>query len=163
MRPDEQTRMLVTLPFLLCLLDFWPLQRWTPGSSTAVIMRTMLDKIPFLLMSIISCVVTYFVQKNWGAVVESQSPGERLANAVVAIVCYIEKFFCPVNLAVVYPLPPHWPIFIGRRFDSFDSWCYCACAASSSPPSLDLCRMVLVHRNAGPGHRHRAGRIAGNG
>jgi len=104
--------MLVTLPFLLCLLDFWPLQRWNRDSGTMVILKTGLDKIPFFVMSLISSVATYFVQKNWGAVVESQSIGERLANAVAAIVRYAEKFFYPVDLSIVYPLPAHraWPM-----------------------------------------------------
>lgn len=103
--------MLVTVPFLLLLLDFWPLQRltmddWRRGG------KLILEKIPFLLLSAASCIVTFFVQKNWGAVVESQSIGERFANAFVALARYLVSFFWPQNLAIVYPLPLHWSFLV---------------------------------------------------
>ena len=101
--------MLVTVPFLLLLLDFWPLQRFAVGAEWPVMLKLALEKIPFFTLSAISCVITFFVQKNWGAVVESQSTGERLANAAVAVVRYAENFFWPASLAIVYPLPQHWP------------------------------------------------------
>ncbi len=102
--------MLVTVPFLLLLLDFWPLQRLAIGDKWPVMLKLALEKIPFFTLSAISCVITFFVQKNWGAVVESQSAGERLANAVVAIVRYAGNFFWPAGLAIVYPLPQHQPL-----------------------------------------------------
>jgi tetratricopeptide (TPR) repeat protein len=102
--------MLVTVPFLLLLLDFWPLQRFVPGDLWPAIMKLVQEKIPFFVISGISCVITFFVQKNWGAVVESQSISERFANAFVAIVRYAGSIFWPSGLAVVYPLPLHWPI-----------------------------------------------------
>jgi protein O-mannosyl-transferase len=102
--------MLVTVPFLLFLLDFWPLQRFAAGDKWPAMLKLVPEKIPFFLMSVISCVITFFVQKNWGAVVESQSIGERFANAVVAIVRYAGNFFWPSGLAIVYPLPQRWPL-----------------------------------------------------
>jgi tetratricopeptide (TPR) repeat protein len=101
--------MLVTVPFLLLLLDFWPLQRFAAGDKWPARMKLVQEKIPFFIISGISCVITFIVQKNWGAVVESQSIGERLANAVVAIVRYAGNVFWPSGLAIVYPLPQRWP------------------------------------------------------
>jgi tetratricopeptide (TPR) repeat protein len=100
--------MLVTVPFLLLLLDYWPLQRL--NSST--LQRLVTEKIPFLTVSMASCIITFLVQKNWGAVVESQSLGNRLTNAIISVVRYLESFIWPANLAVVYSLPNHWPFFI---------------------------------------------------
>ena len=102
--------MLVTVPFLLLLLDVWPLRGYAIGNKGPAILELVLEKIPFFTMSVISCIVTFFVQKNWGAVVESQSFSERLANAAVSIVRYAVNFFWPSGLAVVYPLPQHWPL-----------------------------------------------------
>jgi tetratricopeptide (TPR) repeat protein len=104
--------MLVTLPFLLLLLDFWPLQRWIANDNWVVILKLGREKIPFFMLSAASCVITFLVQKNWGAVVESEPASERLANAIVAIVRYAGKFFWPENLAIVYSLPQHWAVSI---------------------------------------------------
>ena len=95
--------MLVTVPFLLLLLDFWPLQRLNRSS----ILRLIAEKIPFFLLSAGSCAITYVVQKNWGAVADAESLAQRLANAVIAMASYLGDFFEPVGLAVVYALPRH--------------------------------------------------------
>ena len=94
--------MLVTLPCLLLLLDWWPLKRFA-------IRRLVLEKIPFFLLTIVSCVVTYRVQKAGNAVVETFNFGARLANAAVSVAGYLGKFFWPFNLALGYRLPDHWP------------------------------------------------------
>ncbi len=98
--------MLVTVPFLLLLLDYWPLQRF----NASTLQRLCLEKVPFLFLSLASCIITFLVQKSWGAVVESQSLESRLANAVVSIVRYMADSAWPANLAVVYSLPGHWPL-----------------------------------------------------
>jgi tetratricopeptide (TPR) repeat protein len=95
--------MLVTLPFLMLLLDWWPLQRFA-------IQRLVLEKIPFFLLSAASCAVTYLVQKKAGAVVDTITFGSRVANAVVSVVRYLGKFFRPFDLAVGYPTPLHWSV-----------------------------------------------------
>ena len=99
--------MLVTLPFVLLLLDFWPLQRF--GRST--IPRLVLEKIPFFLLSAISCVVTFLVQKADAAVktLTAFPLGARFENAFVSCARYLEKTFWPVDLAMPYPYPAHWP------------------------------------------------------
>lgn len=98
--------MLVTLPCVLLLLDFWPLRRL--GSPVAV-MVAVLEKLPFFALSAASSVVTYHVQKTSGAVTAALSLGDRVDNAVVSVPRYLGKIFWPVNLAVLYPHPGHWP------------------------------------------------------
>jgi tetratricopeptide (TPR) repeat protein len=99
--------MLVTLPCLLLLLDWWPLKR---VGSAGNLFSLLVEKIPFFLLTVTSCIVTYQVQKAGGAVVESSGLGSRLANAVVSVACYLGKFFWPFNLAVGYPVPNHRPV-----------------------------------------------------
>jgi protein O-mannosyl-transferase len=114
--------MLVTLPFVLLLLDWWPLQRvssfkFQVSSSEThaphdpqLIRHLMREKLPFFLLTVASCIVTYQVQKTGHAVVESLGLGTRFANAVVSVAGYLGKFFWPFNLAVGYPLPAHRPV-----------------------------------------------------
>jgi tetratricopeptide (TPR) repeat protein len=102
---------LVTFPFLLLLLDFWPLQRLsfpTLQPSTIPPLRLLLEKLPFLALSAASCVVTLVAQTRGGAVrsFEHLPLGARLANAALGYVAYLQKVFWPAGLAVVYPLPP---------------------------------------------------------
>ena len=108
--------MLVTLPCVLLLLDGWPLGRtvWCAGTVQAGARRTeslawlVVEKLPLFGLVAVSSVVTYLVQRGGGSVSSALTPGERLANAVVAVVRYLGKFFVPVDLAVLYPHPGHW-------------------------------------------------------
>lgn len=95
--------MLVTLPFVLLLLDYWPLERF----KRVHIGRLVVEKIPFFVLSAVSSVVTMIVQRVGGAVptVEALGVRARVANAVVSYVGYILKMFWPSNLAVLYPHP----------------------------------------------------------
>jgi tetratricopeptide (TPR) repeat protein len=97
--------MLVTLPVVLILLDFWPLQRlaWPPtwnGLQTSV-----REKAPLLIMSAISSVVTFIAQSSYGAVTSLNrlSLSSRLENAAIVYVAYLTKFFVPHKLALLYP------------------------------------------------------------
>ncbi len=92
--------MLVTVPFVLLLLDFWPLQR-------KISYRLLVEKIPFFIFSFASCVVTFLVQRSSGAIatVESFGLGTRINNAIVSYVSYIVKMIWPSGLAVLYPHP----------------------------------------------------------
>jgi tetratricopeptide (TPR) repeat protein len=100
--------MLVTLPFALLLLDFWPLKRLQQKTFTALI----LEKVPLFLLSLASCVVTFFVQRTAGAVNEYTSLGYRLSNAVIALIRYLGKIFWPTDLAFFYPHPDKWPALL---------------------------------------------------
>jgi tetratricopeptide (TPR) repeat protein len=113
--------MVVTLPFLLLLLDFWPLNRISNiqlQSSNAEasscrpvsITRLILEKIPFLALAVAGSAATYFAQSGGGAVVSKMPMIDRFANAVLAYARYIAKLFWPADLSVLYPYPKHWPI-----------------------------------------------------
>jgi tetratricopeptide (TPR) repeat protein len=102
--------MMVTLPCVLLLLDFWPLERWQRKN----LLGLLLEKVPFFLLSAIVSVVTYNTQKN-GSMMSNVltgltlSFGARLENAVVSYARYLGKMLWPVDLCALYPYPDHWP------------------------------------------------------
>lgn len=101
--------MLVTLPFVMLLLDFWPLARIPDAKSPMQNFKVLLrEKTPFFLLTMASCVVTFLVQHSGRAVATlADVPlGFRLENATVATALYLQKIFWPAPLAVVYPLAP---------------------------------------------------------
>jgi tetratricopeptide (TPR) repeat protein len=102
--------MLVTLPFALLLLDFWPLRRMTDAASAR---RLVVEKIPLFLLAAASSVVTFFVQRAQGAVggLEMYPFGGRIANALVAYVGYVVKTFAPTRLSALYPYDPSLPVW----------------------------------------------------
>jgi hypothetical protein len=111
--------MLVTVPFVLLLLDFWPLGRFSfsgkpstfnsdesragPPLSTWPASRLVIEKIPFLLLSAGSCLATVFAQPHNIARIEKISLDLRIYNAVVSYVIYLGKMVYPARLAVFYP------------------------------------------------------------
>jgi len=103
--------MLVTTPFVLLLLDYWPLGRFQQKSLVA---RLLLEKIPFLALSLASCVVTVIAQKVAEKSIAQVPFALRLENSLVAYCEYLWKMACPVGLAVLYPLskngPPLWEV-----------------------------------------------------
>ena len=112
--------MLVTLPFVLLLLDYWPLRRFQlglPGDRNISQRRFNFDlireKIPLFLLSAASSIVTYMVQKSGGAVnfLDAIPFKSRISNAVVSYVGYIGKMLWPHNLAVFYPYPKSIPLW----------------------------------------------------
>jgi len=100
--------MLVTWPFVMLLLDFWPLQRFQPGR----IWRLVREKTPFLALAAIISIVTFLVQQHMGAMQggESWTFGARLGNALLAYARYLEKMFWPAKLAIFYPHPGAWSL-----------------------------------------------------
>lgn len=124
--------MLVTLPFLLLLLDYWPLQRLfhspnlqrllpalrippeTPDRgqrNQTTVPRLLLEKLPFCALSLASCIITFLVQQKGGAVSTNLPLGARIANALVSYIRYLGKTFCPTDLSVLYPHPGRWPVW----------------------------------------------------
>jgi Flp pilus assembly protein TadD len=95
--------MLMTLPFLLLLLDFWPLGRIDRSRRS----RILLEKAPLLLLSIGCVAVTFIAQQGGGAMRpgESLALPDRLANALVAPIWYLVKLPWPTNLAPLYTHP----------------------------------------------------------
>jgi tetratricopeptide (TPR) repeat protein len=100
--------MLVTLPFVLLLLDYWPLKRFSPAAFRPALLT---EKIPFFLLAAISCVVTFLAQRSGEAVIslDSVSLGYRLENAPLAAARYLQKIFWPAGLCAIYPLPEKIP------------------------------------------------------
>ena len=96
--------MVVTLPMVLLLLDYWPLQRREPVG------KRLAEKLPFLALSLIASVVAVWAQQSVGAAWPVPL-AVRLENALVSYVTYIEKFVWPVNLAIDYPYPISIPIW----------------------------------------------------
>ena len=90
--------MLVTFPFALLLLDYWPLER--PVSP-----RLILEKVPLFALVAASSVITFLAQSRGGAVsaLAALPLTSRAANAIVAYASYIEKIVWPARLAVLYP------------------------------------------------------------
>ena len=132
--------MLVTWPLVMLLLDYWPLRRMqnaaasdtsTLRSSNAeggrntpyvsrftfhvsrfTLLSLLAEKIPFFVLVVLTSVVTFVVQKSEGilAVGEGLPLSARLGNALISYCRYLGKLFWPVNLAVYYPHPGHWPL-----------------------------------------------------
>ncbi len=114
--------MLVTLPFVLLLLDYWPLGRLpyndtksnTDKSNTdkglrlRTISRLVLEKAPLFILSAVSCIIVLITQRAGGSVMSTAVlPVKlRIANALISYVIYIEKMFWPSRLAVFYPYFP---------------------------------------------------------
>jgi Tfp pilus assembly protein PilF len=111
--------MLVTLPFVLLLLDYWPLQRLEqkpllqPGGHWRSIRPLLTEKIPLFVLAALSSIVTYLVQQHAGAMkaLEALPLGARTANAFVSYITYMVKMLWPANLAVFYPHPASWPLW----------------------------------------------------
>jgi hypothetical protein len=109
--------MVVTLPFVLLLLDYWPLKRvgevfdhsleGGERNGPLPFLRLVREKAPLLGLSLISCVVTYLAQQRGGAVtsMEVLPLGVRVANAVVSYAAYLGKALWPGSLSVYYPYP----------------------------------------------------------
>lgn len=100
--------MLVTVPCVLLLLDFWPLQRLPLQAGEAFLKRLrplVVEKIPFFILTLTVSVITVIVQRDSGATVplSALAIGPRLAQMPVAYVRYLGKTFWPDDLAVLYP------------------------------------------------------------
>jgi Flp pilus assembly protein TadD len=105
--------MLVTLPFVLLLVDYWPLGRIQNSKFKIQNYKgLLLEKIPFLALAVLDCWVTFVVQKRGGSLgVGGILPfDQRFENALVSYCRQLGKLFWPTDLAILYPLPGHWPL-----------------------------------------------------
>jgi protein O-mannosyl-transferase len=129
--------MLVTWPFVMLLLDYWPLGRMqnaecrmqnadaddsqdatrdtrhaTRNTHHVSRFRLVLEKLPFLLLAVVGSVVTFVVQQRAGAMsgAEHLPLATRSANALISYGRYLKKLFWPTDLALFYPHPGQWPL-----------------------------------------------------
>jgi tetratricopeptide (TPR) repeat protein len=118
---------LVTLPFVLLLLDYWPLQRFqlstvpplrglelkTQDSGPKVLLPLLWEKLPFFALAVASSVITVLAHQALGMLNSVAMPpwDARLENALVSYVRYLGKTFWPSRLAVFYPYPAAWPMW----------------------------------------------------
>jgi len=121
--------MLVTLPFVLLLLDFWPLNRLQLGQfggDDAVQTKQIvffgcrippgfllvLEKVPFIVLSFVLIHIIYLSLESHGGVIspEAAPVALRIANALVSYIVYIGKMLWPLKLAVLYPYPGELPV-----------------------------------------------------
>jgi Tfp pilus assembly protein PilF len=114
--------MVMTLPFVLLLLDFWPLNRFQFGQlgadgrkqQNSLALRLIWEKIPLFVLAASSGVVTLLAQQNFGAIgsFDTYPLDVRISNALMSYVDYIGKMIWPHNLAVFYPYTHtiSWPI-----------------------------------------------------
>src|SRR5437867_882270 len=152
--------MLVTLPFIFVLLDYWPLKR---GSHQ--FRRLVIEKVPFFLFTAVSSIVTFAAQRNAGAVapLESVPLRYRLGNALLAYTRYLQKTFLACETGrhlsdferVLVVANCSRPGAVSRNLD-----CRCLFVAL---PGLAFCRLVLVYRHAGPHDWPRSGRHSVDG
>jgi len=102
---------LVTLPFLLLLLDYWPLGRLSSPEADgqdkqrSFPWRFVVEKLPLLALAAAACVATPLAQGSAVVSLDVIPLSVRISNALVSYVAYVEKLFCPTGLAVFYPHP----------------------------------------------------------
>lgn len=101
--------MAVSLPLLFLLMDYWPLRRLQGSQSNGwpLLLRLILEKIPFFLIAICVGALAYFTQKGIGAMNDGETLPLlwRLGNAILASGTYIFKAAVPIDLALLYPHP----------------------------------------------------------
>jgi protein O-mannosyl-transferase len=132
--------MLVTVPLVLLLLDYWPLSRHQPaarqtrygggarsevrgrksGSEIQVWLRLAAEKVPLFALSIGSCFVTFILQERSAGSIAQLPLNWRIGNAIVSYVTYLRQMFWPANLAVFYPHPEDrlavWQVVLATAF-----------------------------------------------
>ncbi len=109
--------MLVTLPFVLLLLDYWPLERFQlKFAELKILLLLVREKVPFFILSLISCVATFIAQKIGSAIVTTYelSLRARITNCFISYIKYTTKMLWPAELAVFYPYhintTPFWQV-----------------------------------------------------
>jgi protein O-mannosyl-transferase len=124
---------LVTLPFVLLLLDYWPLSRfqWLNQNSAEcvqekeerrrILIRLLFEKMPLFFLSLLSAITTFYAARSGGAVktISAFPLAGRIENAVISYVMYLYKMVWPADLAIFYPYPvgrPVWQVALSLLF-----------------------------------------------
>jgi len=102
--------MVVTLPVIMILLDYWPLGRFELRKSDLMLWQ-LREKIPFFILSAVLVFITLYNPSQQDTSLKAFSLIPRLANAPVAFVTYLEKTFWPHDMAVFYPFSDQLPVW----------------------------------------------------
>ena len=103
--------MLITLPFVLVLMDYWPLRRlpYDPTARTfwPALLSRLGEKVPLIAVAVTAGVLTFFAQQSGGGIKSTTavSLADRISNALISYVAYLTKMMWPVKLACFYPFP----------------------------------------------------------
>jgi tetratricopeptide (TPR) repeat protein len=125
--------MLVSAPLILLLLDYWPLNRFRDAGSGparltkfqsraqwSVVTGLVVEKIPLFVLSAISCIITFAIQKRATGAIPPLPLLWRVENAVASYVIYVRQTLWPIRLAVFYPHPndtlPAWEVIAATAF-----------------------------------------------
>ncbi|GAM10567.1 transmembrane and TPR repeat-containing protein 4 [Geobacter sp. OR-1] len=116
--------MIVTLPFLMLLLDYWPLHRFRLNAEPSEanresILRLLFEKTPFFVCAAVSSIITVNAQQSAIRSFADSSMTARFANSLLSILSYLRKTFLPTDLAIFYPLPgsfPFWKVTVSALF-----------------------------------------------
>ncbi len=111
--------MIVTLPFVLLLLDYWPLTRLKPqkfsqahaGNPVFPVTHLVLEKLPLFILAVFVSILTYIQQKSFGDITSLKTSPvvDRFAGALISYAKYITNMIWPRDLTVLYPYPDAWP------------------------------------------------------
>ena len=158
----------VTLPFVLLLLDYWPLRRLAPAGAAAPwpldrarLSRAVLEKLPLLVLVAVASAITFMVQLQPGVMFFSDqlSLAERLANAAVSYAVYLAQSVWPSGLAVYYSDPvdglPTWQVVGAAALLALLSALALRMGAHAA---VSRRRLALVPRHARPDDWPGAGR-----
>ena len=120
--------MVVTLPVIMILLDYWPLGRFESKKENWVLWQ-LKEKIPFFVLSAAMVVITLYMPDNADASAKCLPLSSRLANAPVSFMSYLAKTFWPHDMAIFYPFPNQIPL--GQVSGAISSYyryqCCCHC------------------------------------
>jgi tetratricopeptide (TPR) repeat protein len=127
---------LVTVPFLLLLLDFWPFRRFDPANDFQLrnVVPLLKEKVPFLIFAIVSTILTLLAQSTIHGLT-AHPLAARIANAVESCVRYLGKTIWPVNLAVYYPHPAD-PFRLSSQWPAWLIWTAALLLAAVSASAL---------------------------
>ena len=155
--------MVVTLPIVMILIDYWPLGRFEFREAESILkglvsgkgpLWLLCEKIPFFMLSMVFLIFQFYAQFNGSG--RYYSLYSRIANATVSFVTYLERTFWPHDLAVFYPFLdqlPIWQVLSTAILILVIS----VAVIIDKTPAVSLCRMAMVRDNYYASYRNYSG------